>query len=333
MSRSKIFNSVIKVFAGLIGFAVVFAGITPANAEQPVTIVIIDSGFDTSRINGNIVQEVCAIATSRCNNGKNLEVGPGASGTTVSINPKNLSDWEHGTSMANFVLEENPDANLILIRNSKLYGGTVLPGTESDLLAALSWVASNADEYNIVAVSMSRGSIRYASSNKEINALNSSIRNNTAILNDLKSKPRVNTKMVAIYEKRLQDDTNKLNSIGRIACPVTETLSSMVTTLQKDNIATILATGNDANKSYVDYPACIDDVVAVASASNDGTLNASSNISYNTDFAVIGKTTSEAAARLAGAWSLVYNGSYNSTYETIANSGTKSNFWSAIFLK
>jgi hypothetical protein len=312
--------------------ALVLVGVTPAKAEQPVSIAIIDSGFDTSQISGNVIEEVCAVATSRCNNSSNIHVGQGAAGSTVRINPRNLNDWNHGTQMANLILQENPNANLILVRNSKLYGGTVLPGTERDTLVALRWVLDNAEKYNIVAVSMSRGSNSYISSNREINTLNASIRATTTTLNHIKTRPVVNQRMLATFEKRLLDLQNSLNALGRIACPVTDDFYNMVGSLKSNNVATIVATGNDANKSYVDYPACIDDVVAVAASDAPLQLTRSSNISYNTDFIANGLTTSEATARLAGRWSLVYNGSYNSTYNLIVSSGTASPSWPAIFV-
>lgn len=306
-------------------------GLTPAQATQAPTIAIIDSGFDVSRISGNVVQEVCAITTSRCNNRSSVEVGPGASGTVNTIAPRFVSDWEHGTRMANFILEENPNARLVLIRNSKLYGGTVLPGTEQDTLVALNWVISNAQKYNIVAVSMSRGSHRHVLADREFAQLSGSIKVHTTLVENIRSRPVVNARVLQVFEARLNDLRLRLSLLKKIECPATTQLVTAISSLQANNVATIVATGNDGNKFYVDYPACIDEAVSVAAASSPGTLASVSNISENTDFVTKGFTTSEATARLAGLWSRVYNGTYESTYSLISSSGQRVVGWSAVF--
>lgn len=305
----------------------------PATAETPASIAIIDSGFDASQIASNVIEEVCIITSARCNNNKSFDIGVGASGTKNVISSRYLQDWSHGTQMAKIVVQENPNANVILIRNSKLYGGTVLPGTEADMLLALNWVNENADKYNIVAVSMSRGSHRYVTSNRQVSLLAGQIKVYTNLVNIIASRQVVNKKMLDIYQSKLDDLKSQLSALGAIECPATDVLTDTINDLQTDGIATIVATGNDADKSYADYPACIDAAVAVAAYDSTGQLAYVSNIAPNTDFVARGDTTSEATARLAGIWSRVYNGSYNSTYELITSNGTSSNLWSATFVR
>lgn len=307
--------------------------VVPVAADEQVTIAVIDSGFDSFRLSGNVSEEVCIVVSNRCNNAKSFDIGTGAAGSKYPIGERYLQDWNHGTQMAQIIVEENPNVKLILIRNSKIYGNAVLPGSEEDLLLALDWVSKNADKHNIAAVSFSRGSHTYVTSNRQVSLLTGQIKIYNNQINIIKSKSVVNQKQLAVFEGKLKELQDKLSSLGDIACPVTPQLSGAISGLQNINVATIVATGNDADKKYVDYPACIDDAVAVAASDSSGNLAYVSNISSNTDFIVRGNTTSEATARLAGKWSLMYNGSYNSTYELIASSGSNSHSWSAVFIR
>jgi subtilisin family serine protease len=120
--------------------------------------------------------------------------------------------------------------------------------------------------------------------------------------------------------------------MGDITCPVNSEVDSLISNLQDIEVATIVATGNDADKKYADYPACVEDAVAVSAADNTGNLVYVSNVGPNTDFAAEAPTTSEATARLAAKWAMMYNGSYDSTYDLMVNSGIKTNHHSAIFV-
>ncbi len=304
--------------------------VVPASAQEQVAIAVIDSGFDSFRLSGNVAEEVCIVVSNRCNNAKGFDIGPGAAGSKFPISERHLQDWNHGTEMAKVIVGENPNVKLVLIRNSKIYGGAVLPGSEEDLLLALDWVSKNADKYNIAAVSFSRGSHSYVTTNREVSLLTGQIKVYANQVNLIKSKPVVNQKTLAVFETKLKELQDKLASLGTIACPVTDKLRSSITGLQSKQIATIVATGNDADRKYVDYPACIDDAVAVAAYDSNKQLAYVSNISSNTDFVARGNTTSEATARLAGKWSLMYNGNYTTTYNSIKNSGFTLDNYSAV---
>lgn len=318
-----------KLFILATAVALVGTVVTPANAETQNTIAVIDSGFEAAQFGESVVQEACVTASLGCNNKTSLEVGVGAAGSPVAIRARSLEDWNHGTEMVRNILAVNPNAKLVLVRNSKTYGPTVLPGTEKDFQAALQWVYDNADEYNIVAVSFSRGSHKYVQSNKKVSRLMGTIKIYQGMVDRMKA---TNHRLATIFEKKLDSLKSQLDAIGTIQCPVEQPLQDLISNLQAINVATIVATGNDADKQYADYPACIDEAVAVAATDNSGNLVYVSNAGHNTDFATEAPTTSEATARFAAKWLMLYSGSYNSTYDLMVSSGTKINHHSAIFV-
>lgn len=310
-----------KLIIAFVALLSIFS-VVPAQATTPNTIVIIDSGFNTTGFTTNVVEEVCITTTSGCNNGTNFQIGSGSSQTTISIASRYVSDWNHGTLMAQSAIEVNPNINLILIRNARVYSsGNILFGNESSLEAALQWVSDNADTYNIVGVSMSRGSHTYVlndgATRKQLTYLQVYNKHLDKMGNDPKFQASINK-----FTKMLSDAKIVMNSLPSLACPASNTVRSLVVQLAQQNIATMFATGNDSNSRYVDSPACIDESIAVA-ASGNGKILSTSNISSNTDFAVNAPNTSVATARFAAKWSLMYNGSYNSTYSLLTNSGTR----------
>lgn len=303
------------------------AGVVPANANDnnkdlAPTIAIIDTAFDASLFGDSVVEEVCITAGGGCNNRAGFDIGSGSSGAKIEVKSRDLENWSHGNLMAKTILESNPDAKLLLIRNAKVYGNAVLSGTEKDLSVSLSWIASNAKLYNVVAVSFSRGSHSYVSANKEASALAGSVRIYEGMVARLKAT-KANPKTIAPLEKTLNDFKSRLASLPIATCPNTNDIRNKIVGLQDLEIATIVATGNDADKVYVDYPACIEEAVSVT-AHNGASVVYVGNVSSATDFASQAPTTSEATAKLAGLWSLVYNGDYDSTYNVLKNSGIKS---------
>jgi hypothetical protein len=322
-------KKIIGIFTAL---SLVPLGIAPAAAEQAETIVIIDSGFDTTTIQDNVVEEVCITTSSGCNNGAGLDIGPGAAQTDIAISSRFVSDWAHGTLMAESAIEANPDVKLVLLRNSRVFAsGNVLFGGEASLELALQWVMDNADTYNIVGVSMSRGSHTHVLSDRVARKQLTYLQIYNKRLDKMGDDPRFRFSKIA-FEKRLDGAVAKMNSLPDIACPASVTLSNLVTQLAQSNIASFFATGNDYNSRYVDSPACLDDAVAVTAADASGKLLPQSNVAPNTDFAIEAPNTSVATAKLAGIWSKLYNGSYNSTYGLIADNATNSHSWSALFV-
>lgn len=305
----------------------------PAQATQERSIVIIDSGFNTSTIANNVVQEVCITTSSGCNNGTNFQIGAGSAQTTVTIANRFASDWGHGTLMAQAAVEANPGIDIILIRNARVYSnGNLLFGGEASLESALQWVKDNAAQYNIVGVSMSRGSNTYVLENSTARKQLTYLQVYGSQLEKMGTDPRFRASVVA-FTKRLADATTVMNALPNIACPASSRLSGLVTQLKQSNIATFFATGNDSNSRYVDSPACLDDAVAVTASDATGRVLPKSNVAPNTDFTVTAPNTSVATARLASRWSLMYNGSYSSTYELIASNGSSSQSWSTVFVR
>lgn len=294
----------------------VIAGVTPAYAAPEVAIAIIDSGFSSASLAGNVIEELCITNGGGCNNNTGFQIGANASGSSSQIKPQYLQDWSHGNQMANKILSVNPNAKLVLIRTSKVYSGSIIPGNEKDFIKALEWVQGNYSRYNIVAVSMSRGSHSYVAENKQVSVLNGTIKVYTTMAESLRKGN--NPKMLAIYEAKLNDLKSQLSALGDISCPVNNNTNSLINSLQSANVATIVATGNDADKKYVDYPACIDASVSVAASDASGNPQYVSNVSVNTDFLVNATTTSEATALLAGLWSKISGKTFSEKYKNIS---------------
>lgn len=319
-----------KLFVIATSISLVSLFATPAQAETQNVIAVIDSGFEADQFGNSVVEEVCVVATGGCNNRTGFEIGDGAAGSPVPIRSRSLEDWNHGTLMVQTILNTNPNAKVLLVRNSKTYGSVVFPGTEDDFEAALQWVYDNAETYNVVAVSFSRGSHKYVTSDRQISRLMGTIKVYQGMVDRLKAS---GSRLAAIFEKKLNSFKEQLASLGTIQCPVNNDLRNLIVDLQNKNVATIVATGNDADKTYADYPACIDEAVAVTAADENGELVYVANVADNTDFAATAPTTSEATAVLAAKWSMMYNGSYNSTYDLMVSSATNSHSWSALFVR
>jgi 3-dehydroquinate dehydratase len=314
-----------KKIAVILSITISMFGIVPASASDnkdvSPTIAIIDTAFDASLFNGSVIGEVCITAGGGCNNGTGFQSGAGSSGAAIQVKPRDIENWNHGNLMAKTILESNPKANLLLIRNAKIYGNAVLSGTEKDLSVALTWLSINAKQYNVVAVSVSRGSHSYVSSNRQLASLVGTAKIYEGMVSRLIAS-KANPRTIAPLQKILNDTNKKISLIPTIQCPATNGIREEIVKLQSFNIATIVATGNDANKIYVDYPACIEEAISVT-AHNGTSIVHVGNVSSTTDFAAQATTTSEATAKLAGLWSLVYDGKYDSTYQALKNSGIR----------
>ena len=132
------------------------ASITPAQANTPPTIVVIDTGTNTSLFKDSIAYEVCLLTSLTCPNGKLTMEGTGAANIPVSTN-KALN---HGTQMVSLVLRFNPSAKIIPIRIVGITpAGT--PGFYSmeDVQNALNWVVANRVKHNIAVVSLAQGAV------------------------------------------------------------------------------------------------------------------------------------------------------------------------------
>jgi hypothetical protein len=187
--------------------AVLFAlvAVSPAQAETPNAIAIIDANFDSSLISGNVV-DVCVVGEVLC------------ARDDKPVTSSHFRNYNHGTIMADIVRANNPGATIILIRAANIKT-SVINGLGFE--AALDWIQENRNAYNIGSVSFS------------YNAGNGS--------RCLPASPGVN---VIDTHNEIVSDISLLKAMG--------------TTVYA-------ASGNHGRGDRIDYPACIDDVVAVGS--------------------------------------------------------------------
>ena len=136
--------------------SVTLLGVVPVHAEVPPTVVVIDTGTNTSLFKDSIAYEVCLVTSYRCPNGKMMMEGTGAANIPVTKD-KNLN---HGTQMVSLVLRFNPTAKVIPIRIVGISPSGV-PGFYSmeDVQSALNWVVANRVKHNIAVVSLAQGAI------------------------------------------------------------------------------------------------------------------------------------------------------------------------------
>lgn len=331
-----------KKIAVLFAALLVMVGVTPAQADQPATVVVIDTGFEASQLD-NVILEVCVVSIRiGCNNNSGFEEGVGASGSSFPVRSRFAKDWQHGTIMADIVNQVNPEANLILIRNSKVIRGNVIAGNLADFEKALEWVQDNAIKHNIVAVSFSRGSNGYfkkASSNAAIETRIAAFERVIGIYKARNMSPAT----IARFEAMLADLKAQLGGVA--LCPSNPGIESDIVALQSLGVATLIAAGNDGSRTNINEPACLEPAVAVSTRSiydnDDGTANPTLNTNigeatdflalgtYNTSFGRVAESSSAATAALAAKWVRAYAGSYASTYELLKNSGVATNGFDA----
>ena len=136
--------------------SVTLLGVVPVHAETPPTVVVIDTGTNTSLFKDSIAYEVCLVTSYRCPNGKMTMEGTGAANIPVTKD-KNLN---HGTQMVSLVLRFNPTAKVIPIRIVGISPSGV-PGFYSmdDVQNALNWVVANRVKHNIAVVSLAQGAV------------------------------------------------------------------------------------------------------------------------------------------------------------------------------
>jgi hypothetical protein len=145
-----------KKIAILLGVALTMIGTVPSHAVEKTSVVIIDSGFDPSKVQP--IAEVCILVVQRCNNGSSFDESVGASNTGSRMSASGQREWNHGTVMADIVRQINPDVNLIFIRNAFIVpSGAVNIGGIKEFNLSMDWVIANKEKYNISAVSFSRG--------------------------------------------------------------------------------------------------------------------------------------------------------------------------------
>lgn len=251
-----------------IGFA------SNAEAQPEKSIVIIDTGIDTSipQLSNSVIQEVC-LALVGC---KTTE-GPGSAFMPAK------SGFEHGTIMSLVANQVNPSAKIIFIRIWQASrNGSLSTMSETEftnvMTKALDWVVANKEKYNIVSVSASLGG-------------------------------------------------NKNYKSGADYCPIKPTHSGMISNIDKlmtMGVPTIFASGNNLDRSRINFPACIGQSVAVSGTDKDNVILIEANTAPQVDFFVLGvyntvvknaRGTSASAAAFSAYWAKNYRGSFQSTYD------------------
>lgn len=299
----KISKSLIAVFAAL---GMLFAATPAVNAEpaDEQVVAIIDAGFDAERFGDSVILEACVLAFSfGCNTiSSGLEIGPGAAGTENELKSRYHDDWEHGNLMAEAVLEANPNAKLILIRNAKVFNNVMMKATSKDFDASIKWVEDNAELYGIDAVSYSMASHRYvAKGGGNVTVYERIVKIYDRLIDRYESRGL--TSSVARFKALRDKYQAKIDNAGSIACPVPQATVDNIKDLSDMGIPTFIAAGNNADKFNVSSPACVDEAVTVSSGDGNGGLLGSSNFSpTKTDFIVTAPNTSTATAKLAGMW-------------------------------
>ena len=145
-----------KRLAIFVAIAITTVGISPAYASEKPSVVIIDSGFDTSKVTP--IAEVCILTVNFCPNGTAFDESAGSSNANRAMSASGKREWNHGTVMADIVRQINPDANIIFIRNAFVNNrGFVNIGGIKEFNLSMNWVINNKEKYNISAVSFSRG--------------------------------------------------------------------------------------------------------------------------------------------------------------------------------
>lgn len=323
-----------KKIALLFASLLAIVGIVPAQASTPPTVVVIDSGFESTQLN-NVILEVCVVSIQTgCNNGSGFQEGAGAAGSSFPILSRFRTDWQHGTVMAEIVNQVNPEANLILVRNSKVIRGNVIAGNLADFEKALEWVQSNASRYNIVAVSFSRGSSDYFTKQSNNALVGARIASYERVIATLQAR-RGSPVLIERYQSMVEDLKLQLSSVA--PCPANDSLSKDISALQVAGVATIISAGNNGSRTNINDPACLEPAVAISTRSlydnADGTANPTlnTNVSAETDFFAAGtfntrygriaESSSAATAAFAAKWAKEYSGGYHGTYSLLVETG------------
>lgn len=316
-------NTIKKMLSAFAIVGLAFTGSVSASAEEadaPV-VAIIDAGFDAERFGDSVILEACILAYSfGCNDiSEGFETGPGAAGAPGGVLPRYEEKWNHGNLMAEAVLAENPNAKLVLIKNAKVFGGRMLNATLKDFDASIAWLAENAQEYGIDAISYSMGSHRYVSQGGGNTAGYQRLVDIYQRIIDRYKAIGMAPKFYERLEKKRDKYQALIDNAGEVTCPAPSKTVANIRSLADQGIPTFIAAGNNGDKNNVSNPACIDAASTVSAANADGSLRSSTNFSPTiTDFVVPGPDTSTATASLAGAW--VASSSATNRGTAVANS-------------
>jgi hypothetical protein len=283
-----------KKIAILLGVALAMIGTVPAHAIEKTSVVIIDSGFDPSKVQP--IKEVCILVVERCNNGSSFDDSVGSSNTSSRMSVNGQREWNHGTIMADVVRQINPDVNLIFIRNAFVVpSGAVNIGGIKEFNRSLDWVIANKEQYNISAVSFSRGQSTWTKKSSTC-PVDITTQNQIISLQNL----GVATAIAA------GNDRNKTN-ISYPACiseavAISGIYSSKYTPKVFSTYRQTFGTNSGPATDFFVYG------------------------NFTTVAGKVAESTSASTAAFAGYWSKVSNGNYFETYSNIASTMTSQKF-------
>jgi len=283
-----------KRLAVFLSVVITIVGIVPANASEKPSVVIIDSGFDTSKVTP--IAEVCILTLKFCQNGTAFDESIGSSNANAVISKSGQTEWNHGTIMADIVRQINPNANLIFIRNAFVTSkGGVNVGGIKEFNLSMDWVIQNKERYNITAVSFSRGQSTWTKTSATC-PVDVTTQNQIITLQNL----GVST-AIAAGNSRNKTNVNYPACISE-AVAISGIYSSSYTPNVFSTYRQTFGTNSGPATDFFVYG------------------------NFTTVAGKVAESTSASTAAFAGYWSKVSNGNYFETYSKIASTMTLQKF-------
>jgi len=239
-----------KTLLALLSAVLLITIVQPAQAEDQKVLAIIDTAIDSSKF-PQIIHEVCFNTyKNSCLNKTNFMEGKGSA--ALATWPTNSNDMTayHGDSMVKAALAVNPNLKIVFIRYAEQYPVTVVDSKTK--------VSSTVIMHKNWADTLSR-SIDWVSKNAE--------------------KYSIDALSISQSSIEIQNwCTSDKVTIGAVA------------SLNAKNIPTFAATGNDASKTLVGFPACVSGVIGVGSLASleDGMLETPTNRGPGLDLVALG---------------------------------------------
>jgi hypothetical protein len=206
---------------------------------------------------------------------------------------------------------------------NQVYAGGFAHGTQMSLVAT----KTNPD-INIVFIRIfpmdKNGNVAYSAANA-----NSTVKQALDWVVQNKTKFNIVAVSASIGHRPLRTGANYCQMRPRQDANLIQSIAS----LKSMGVASVFATGNDRDKSRVNYPACLTDAVAVASVGPRGNTESYNNDSAELDFYALGRHelatenvsgTSAATAAFAAFWAKSYSNNYQMTYDYLKSIATTS---------
>jgi hypothetical protein len=278
----------------LIATIVSVIGVSPVYASEKPSVVIIDSGFDTSKVTP--IAEVCILTVKFCQNGTAFDESVGSSNANNPVAKNGQREWDHGTIMADIVRQINPDVNLIFIRNAFVTNrGGVNIGGIKEFNLSMDWVIKNKEKYNITAVSFSRGQITWTK------------KSNTCPVDVTTQNQIITLQNLGVATAIAAGNNRNKTNISYPAC-----------------ISEAVAISGIYSSSYT--PKVFSTYRQTFGTNSGPATDFFVYGNFNTVAGKVAESTSASTAAFAGYWSKVSNGNYFETYSKISSTMTLQKF-------